>query len=760
MPTDLQNSFEMLEETSMFTLFSKSVYHRLMFKLGETLEASLVSSRSSLTTSDSTAFSSNTSKEDFESYVRDNRMKGPCCQQDCLHVIPDTLFISIIKACKRETEHDRHVAAKFALDLCDTTKKVHKDGTVETCYNYSIKNQPVCRGFFCTIFKIHPSTLAMLKNCDKVVDNRSISKVSNSNGETEGGDSARAYIKKLYEIEGNPDPVKENLKWLGSFTTIHREYQHYKEYCTENALLWSSNDRFYKIWKEFSLLKIKDPKSDVCDDCTQMEAQMRSARGNALAQEEIKIKIDAHQKNVKLLNCYYHKSVKESKIHNALNNTDRIIHFSLDFAQDIKGIQFQNQPKQYFFQPVPKINIFALVDEVTKYVQYYVYDERIGSKSANEIITVLQWRLSEYDITNHSILKLQLDNCAGQNKNFFFFSYLWTLIKVGNFKTIYLSFMRQGHTKFIVDAMFGILKTILDGIDIFWIEHLIEIVSRNKRNIKRLEVVNDWKGQLTKLGFKALSGISKFHLFKIDTEGIYGKDDPTQEWPIVPNWKISLTVSNDYLKSVSSIPMTPFKDQKINALKYCLKSISEDKKVTIQKLIDDNEILTQKLQTNNFDSAIVNVDNVITNTQNNVEFETVPIDQVHTNHLQNPQTLSTVIHVEELIVPVENEETKEKTTKQKRKRVKSKVGSKLELTPIKSTKRVKSMSSREVRNIVDEIQDNAKYEVCLMADRGCTKQHGVCGYCQKKFHLDMMFPSESGDNPTKIACKLCQFCER
>ena len=53
------------------------------------------------------------------------------------------------------------------------------------------------------------------------------------------------------------------------------------------------------------------------------------------------------------------------------------------------------------------------------------------------------------------VLKLQLDNCAGDNKNKYVFAYLSLLTAREVFEEVHLGFLMVGHTHEDVDAMFG-----------------------------------------------------------------------------------------------------------------------------------------------------------------------------------------------------------------------------------------------------------------------------------------------------------------
>ena len=71
-------------------------------------------------------------------------------------------------------------------------------------------------------------------------------------------------------------------------------------------------------------------------------------------------------------------------------------------------------------------------------------------------------------------LLLQLDNCAGENKNRYLFAYLSMLVARGVFKTIQLGFLMVGHTHEDIDAMFSRFSEKLRVTQTYTFPHLMD----------------------------------------------------------------------------------------------------------------------------------------------------------------------------------------------------------------------------------------------------------------------------------------------
>ena len=75
------------------------------------------------------------------------------------------------------------------------------------------------------------------------------------------------------------------------------------------------------------------------------------------------------------------------------------------------------------------------------------------------------------------ILNLQLDNCAGSNKNSYLFSYLAWLVERDVFTVIYVSFLPVGHTHNGPDRIFSRISNAVRRMNIFSQERFLQLIA-------------------------------------------------------------------------------------------------------------------------------------------------------------------------------------------------------------------------------------------------------------------------------------------
>ncbi len=95
----------------------------------------------------------------------------------------------------------------------------------------------------------------------------------------------------------------------------------------------------------------------------------------------------------------------------------------------------------------------------------YLHPQPFWPKDANLVISTLFHHIHSHIIDNltpdscPSVLYLQADNCAAENKNVFMLSFLSLLISLDVFKEVYLSFLLVGHTHEDIDQLFSTAQT-------------------------------------------------------------------------------------------------------------------------------------------------------------------------------------------------------------------------------------------------------------------------------------------------------------
>ena len=92
---------------------------------------------------------------------------------------------------------------------------------------------------------------------------------------------------------------------------------------------------------------------------------------------------------------------------------------------------------------------------------YICHPNTKNGAGSNATIEVLRRTLVYLDKRSPNMpptLHLQLDNCGGENKNKYMFSFLSYLVQVGIFQEILVSFLIVGHTHEDIDQHFSVIS--------------------------------------------------------------------------------------------------------------------------------------------------------------------------------------------------------------------------------------------------------------------------------------------------------------
>ena len=147
-------------------------------------------------------------------------------------------------------------------------------------------------------------------------------------------------------------------------------------------------------------------------------------------------------------------------------------------------------------------------------------------KGGNNIISKLQYFFAvngsgEQDVYLHA------DNCTGQNKNNAMIHYLAWRVMTGLHKSITLSLLVIGHTKFAPDWWFGLLKKPLRVTKVGTLEDIkIAVAESASVNIPQLcgtedgivlVPTYDWKAHLS-MKLKTIPHLKTYHHFRFDCD--------------------------------------------------------------------------------------------------------------------------------------------------------------------------------------------------------------------------------------------------
>ena len=214
----------------------------------------------------------------------------------------------------------------------------------------------------------------------------------------------------------------------------------------------------------------------------------------------------------------------------------------------------------------------------------YLIDECMDTgKGANTVISYLHHYLQNHGIRAYKI-HLNADNCTGQNKNNALMQYLAWRVLTGLNKSIKISFLPVGHTKFSPDCGFGLFKQRFRKTDVGCLEDIARVVDESSvMNVPQLvgtssgEVIVqsfDWTGYLAP-HFKVIKGIKRIHHFTFEEHSLRGGHLITQftcsDSPIAVPF---LKVTNVSLPSTMP-PMVPPKGLTAKRQWYLFEKIRE-----------------------------------------------------------------------------------------------------------------------------------------------------------------------------------------
>ena len=116
------------------------------------------------------------------------------------------------------------------------------------------------------------------------------------------------------------------------------------------------------------------------------------------------------------------------------------------------------QPGPMYFLVPRKCSIFGVHCEgIPRQVNYLTDESGDCGKGANVVVSQLHHFFETHGLGETEVF-LHADNCTGQNKNNCMVQYLAWRILTGRHSKITISFLVVGHTKFVPDWCFGLLK--------------------------------------------------------------------------------------------------------------------------------------------------------------------------------------------------------------------------------------------------------------------------------------------------------------
>lgn len=285
-----------------------------------------------------------------------------------------------------------------------------------------------------------------------------------------------------------------------------------------------SHSTFQKVWKMYRPnVQRMTPRCDVCADCEVFRDKLKTANfssglDNRPDIQTIMTEFDKHLKLAEVCRGLYVKWQEEQ--------SEEILFLSIDFAQNVNLPSYTRQVGPLYYLVPYRVNVLGILDEHHKKQYNFLIGEgstpgfdNSESHNANVILTSLDKLLSLDQLQLKSILRIQMDNCSGQNKNRYTIWYLVNLLMNSpQLQSIEIGFMLTGHTRCAVDANFGSFKKTYRTHDASTLTDLGSLVTRSSE-VNMVEYSTgdwmDWKGFVNDNHLHAISGISKYHYFHL-----------------------------------------------------------------------------------------------------------------------------------------------------------------------------------------------------------------------------------------------------
>ena len=154
-------------------------------------------------------------------------------------------------------------------------------------------------------------------------------------------------------------------------------------------------------------------------------------------------------------------------------------HYSFDFAQQVHFPSDPLQPGPIYFKCPRKCGLFGIACEAFPRQVNFLLDESVHTgKGANTVVSMLHYFLNNHGIGEFH-LHLHADNGSGQNKNSCMMWYLMWRVLTGRHRSITLSFLLTGHTKFSCDWCFGLVKRLYRKTKVDCLQDIVAVVEQS-----------------------------------------------------------------------------------------------------------------------------------------------------------------------------------------------------------------------------------------------------------------------------------------
>lgn len=316
-------------------------------------------------------------------------------------------------------------------------------------------------------------------------------------------------------------------------------YEGYKEACIEEGYDVIAMSTFVEYWKTACPdIGMMGKYTDVCDLCRSHVhllgklATIENEEERENYKEQHAQVIVEHLRHVKEERTAYNESVEHARLAYQDNpDAPEEIMLTFDFAECKTFPYYRLQPQSLHFKSRRKGHLFGIQDEGKSSTTNYLFDESdvaaVG-KGADCVISMIFHYLQHY-VPPTSSVRLQCDNCGGQNKNKHMIRFIAWIVWSLQAPDVTLAFMVEAHSKFSCDRSFGVFSRTFTRSDrVESIHDCIPLMIKASTKFEPVLVHDyitgernvDWYsfGAFLEPFFKTIDGIKKYHIFKFKKE--------------------------------------------------------------------------------------------------------------------------------------------------------------------------------------------------------------------------------------------------
>lgn len=360
-------------------------------------------------------------------------------------------------------------------------------------------------------------------------------------------DNVDMFIQRFAAIHGLPDPgrdlragkgrLKVYLPTVMNYRSVHRVYEKSMSLHGADAVTYQT---FRRIWVErFPNIVFSKTKSDLCMTCEDNKKLINAsiASGDEEYKLECLARAEKHLLAAKRERDYYRESIQQSTESYQRTSARRVkgrrkglvMHYSWDFAQQLHVPYEDHQVGPLYFKSPRVAQLFGVCCEaLPQQVNYLIDEADFTDKGADTVISLLDHYFEHHGLNEDHAL-LSADNCVGQNKNNAVIQYLMYRTMTGKHRSMVLSFMLVGHTKFSPDGFFGLIKKRYRRSRVYTYEHLVEVInSSTNRGFNVCQPYTDhqgrgaipfrkWSSWLSRV-FNNIPGITNYQHFRVDAD--------------------------------------------------------------------------------------------------------------------------------------------------------------------------------------------------------------------------------------------------